>query len=115
MTRIPRRCYGILPAGTSPTVPTIHFHQSGVVRRHAQRIMRGWTTSAHPGQNDALSRARGTLRYYLKMESRKVGWGDTTLVYDEKKDLFRFTDSRFAFSREHADWALLFSYTALLA
>jgi hypothetical protein len=29
------------------------------------------------------------------------------LVYDEEKDLFRFTDGRFAFSREHADWALL--------
>jgi len=47
------------------------------------------------------------LRYVLEMESRKVGWGDPALVYDEEKDLFRFTDSRFAFSREHADWALL--------
>jgi hypothetical protein len=41
------------------------------------------------------------------MESRKVGWGDPALVYDEEKDLFRFTDGRFAFSREHADWELL--------
>jgi len=32
---------------------------------------------------------------------------DPALVYDEEKDLFRFTDGRFAFSREHADWALL--------
>jgi hypothetical protein len=41
------------------------------------------------------------------MESRKVGWGDPALVYDEEKDLFRFTDGRFAFSREYADWELL--------
>ena len=47
------------------------------------------------------------LRYDLEMESRKVGRGDPALVYDEAKDLFRFTDGRFAFSREHADWELL--------
>jgi hypothetical protein len=47
------------------------------------------------------------LRYYLEMESRKVGWGDPALVYDEEKDLFRFTDGRFAYSREHDDWGLL--------
>jgi len=41
------------------------------------------------------------------MESRKVGWGDPALVYDEEKDLFRFRDGHFAFSREHADWELL--------
>jgi hypothetical protein len=37
------------------------------------------------------------------MESRKVGWADPALVYDEEKALFRFTDGRFAFSPEHAD------------
>src|SRR5215203_5739634 len=47
------------------------------------------------------------LRYSLEMESRKLGWGDPALVYDEEKDLFRFRDGRFAFSREHADWDLL--------
>ena len=47
------------------------------------------------------------LRYDLEMESRKVGWGDPALVYDEEKDLFRFRDGRFAFSRERADWELL--------
>ena len=47
------------------------------------------------------------LRYDLEMESRKVGWGDPALVYDEEKDLFRFTDGRFAFSHEYADWELL--------
>ena len=47
------------------------------------------------------------LHYELEMEFRKVGWGDPALIYDEEKDLFRFTDGRFAFSREHADWQLL--------
>ena len=47
------------------------------------------------------------LRYYLEMESRKAGLGDPALVYDEEKDLFRFRDGRFAFSRDHADWELL--------
>jgi hypothetical protein len=47
------------------------------------------------------------LRYNLEMESRKVGWGDPALVYDEEKDLFCFRDDRFAFSRDHADWQLL--------
>jgi hypothetical protein len=32
------------------------------------------------------------LRYSLEMESRKLGWGDPALVYDEEKDLFRFRD-----------------------
>ena len=34
-------------------------------------------------------KADAALRYYLEMESRKVGWGDPALVYDEEKDLFR--------------------------
>jgi len=29
------------------------------------------------------------------------------LIYDEEEDIFRFTDGRFPFSREHADWELL--------
>jgi hypothetical protein len=29
------------------------------------------------------------------------------LIYYEEKDLFRWTDDRSAFSREHVDWALL--------
>jgi hypothetical protein len=33
--------------------------------------------------------------------------GRSSLVYDEGKDLFRFTDGRFAFSRDPADWELL--------
>jgi hypothetical protein len=47
------------------------------------------------------------LLYELEVEFRKVGWGDPALIYDEEKALFRFTDGRFAFSREHADWVLL--------
>ena len=47
------------------------------------------------------------LRYYLEMESRKVGWGDPALVYDEERERFRFVDGKFAFSREYADWELL--------
>ena len=50
---------------------------------------------------------RAALRYELEMESRKVGWRDPALIYDEEEDLFRFRDGRFAFSRDHADWALL--------
>lgn len=45
--------------------------------------------------------------YDFEMECRKQGWGDPAFVYDEAKDLFRWTDGRFAFSREHADWKLL--------
>jgi hypothetical protein len=47
------------------------------------------------------------LRYEQEMESRKVGWQDSALVYFEEKDFFRFKDGRFAFSRKHADWELL--------
>ena len=35
------------------------------------------------------------------------GYPDPALVHDEERGLFRFTDGRFAFSREWADWALL--------
>jgi len=28
-------------------------------------------------------------------------------VHDGERNLFRWTDGRFAFSREHADWVLL--------
>jgi hypothetical protein len=47
------------------------------------------------------------LRYDVEMESRRLGCGDPAPVYDEEQDLFRFTDGRFAFSREHADWTLV--------
>ena len=47
------------------------------------------------------------LLYDLEIEFRKVGWGDPAYVHDEERELFRFHDGRFVFSREHADWALL--------
>jgi hypothetical protein len=48
------------------------------------------------------------LLYDLEMEARRQGFlADPALVYDEEHDLFRFRDGKFAFSREHADWALL--------
>jgi hypothetical protein len=47
------------------------------------------------------------LRYYLEMESRKVGWRDPALVYDEEKDLSCFREGRFVFSRDNVDWDLL--------
>jgi hypothetical protein len=45
--------------------------------------------------------------YDFEMECREQGWGDPAFVYDEEYDLFRFHNGKFAFSREHADWALL--------
>jgi hypothetical protein len=45
--------------------------------------------------------------YDFEVECRRQGWGDPAFVYDEENDLFRFTDGRFAFSREHAAWELL--------
>lgn len=45
--------------------------------------------------------------YDFETECRRQGWGDPAFVYDEENDLFHWTDGTFAFSREHADWALL--------
>lgn len=47
------------------------------------------------------------LLYDLEIGFPKIGWNDPALVHDEEKELFRFTDGRFAFSREHADWNFL--------
>ena len=44
--------------------------------------------------------------YDFEAECRRRGWGDFAFVYDEEKDLFRWTGGRFAFSHEHADWVL---------
>jgi hypothetical protein len=52
-------------------------------------------------------RIAARLLYDFKVECREQGWGDPAFVYDDEKDHFRFTDGRFVFSREHADWALL--------
>jgi hypothetical protein len=52
-------------------------------------------------------RMEARLLYDFEVEYRRQGWGDPAFVYDEDKNLFRWTDGRFAYSREHADWALL--------
>jgi hypothetical protein len=52
-------------------------------------------------------RMNARLLYDFEVECRRQDWGDPAFVYDEEKDFFRRTDGRFAFSREHADWALL--------
>ena len=53
-------------------------------------------------------RKRNTrLLYDFEVECRRQGWGDPAFYYDEDKDLFRWTDGKFAFSREHADWRQL--------
>ncbi len=43
--------------------------------------------------------------YELEMLFREDGCSD--FIYDEKNDLFRFRDGRFAFSRKHANLRLL--------
>jgi hypothetical protein len=46
--------------------------------------------------------------YDLEMECRRQGWGvDPALIYDERRELFRFRDGKFAFSRTHGNWELL--------
>jgi hypothetical protein len=54
-----------------------------------------------------LRKISARVLYDFELECRRQGWGDPAFVYDEELDLFRFTDGRFAFSREHADWELL--------
>ena len=49
------------------------------------------------GSDDAREKAL----YEFEMVLREEGISD--FVYDEEKDLFRFADGRFAFSREWAD------------
>jgi hypothetical protein len=89
--------WAITPRSESPSPP----YPSGVLI---------WTKVAQGKKQCSASEQRkrhAALRYDLKMESRKVGWGDPALVFDEEKALFRFRDGRFAFSRDHADWELL--------
>jgi hypothetical protein len=59
------------------------------------------------GNSSEAERRRINVRllYDFEMECREQGWGDPVLR--RGTDLFRWTDRRFAFSREHADWALL--------
>ena len=52
-----------------------------------------------------LQRRQAEALYEIEMLFRQKGFYD--FVYDEEKDLFRFPDGRFAFSRTHADLKLL--------
>jgi hypothetical protein len=52
-------------------------------------------------------RIAARILYDFEVECRRQGWGDPAFAYDEDEDLFRWTDGRFAFSCEHADWKLL--------
>jgi hypothetical protein len=71
-------------------------HQSGAVSHHAWRIAQGWTTRRYHGRRDAPGatqrRIACELRCDLEMKFRKVEWGDPTLLCDEQKDLFRFSE-----------------------
>ena len=89
--------WAVTPRPESPSPP----YPSGVLI---------WTKVAQGKKQCSASAQRkrhATLRCELEMESRKVGWGDPALVFDEEKALFRFRDGRFAFSRDHVDWELL--------
>ncbi len=59
-----------------------------------------------------LLRRRAKALYETEVAFREKGLSD--FIYDEEKDLFRFKDGRFAFSRTYADVKLLEqrSYTA---
>jgi hypothetical protein len=52
-----------------------------------------------------LRRRKAKSLYEIEMILREEG--HSSFVYDEEKDLFRFKDGRFAFSRTHADVKLL--------
>jgi hypothetical protein len=55
-----------------------------------------------------MRRVTDETLYDLEMECSNQGWGaDPALVYDEKHDLFRFRNGKFAFSRTHGNWELL--------
>lgn len=61
-----------------------------------------------PKRSEAEQTRMGArLLYDFEVECRKQGWGNPAFVYGAEHDLFRWTDGRFAFSREHADWGLL--------
>lgn len=56
-------------------------------------------------RSEADQRKIGVRTFYdFEMEYRRLS--DPALVYDQH-DLFRFRDSKFAFSQEHANWELL--------
>ena len=63
------------------------------------------TSQKWPIPSAELQRRQAKALYETEMFFREVGLSD--FIYDEEKDLFRFKDGRFAFSRTHADMKLL--------
>ena len=63
------------------------------------------TSQEWPIPTAELRRRQATALYVIEMLFREEGL--SSFVYDEEKDLFRFKDGRFAFSRSHADLKLL--------
>ena len=57
------------------------------------------------GSDQERRRRRANALYEFEMVLREEGISD--FVYDEEKDLFRFPDGSFAFSRQYADVELL--------
>ena len=71
------------------------MHGSGSDRRAMRRF----------GSDQERRRRRANALYVFEMLLREEGI--FFFVYNEEKDLFRFPDGRFAFSREWADIDLL--------
>src|SRR5215207_2045445 len=82
--------------GGGSRTPSHYSKGSGLSKR---RAMRGF------GSDQERRRRRANALYVFEMMLREEGISD--FVYDEEKDLFRFPDGRFAFSREWADIDLL--------
>jgi len=57
------------------------------------------------GSDRERRRRRSLALYEFEMALREEGLSE--FVYDEEKDLFRFPDGRFAFSRDWSDVKLL--------
>ena len=53
------------------------------------------------GSDRERSRGRAEILYELEMALRAEG--NSYLIYDDKHDLFRFPDGRFAFSKNWVD------------
>ena len=56
-------------------------------------------------QLSETERRRQECEFFYRFELLLIEEGcDSELVYDEEREVFRFSDGRFALSREHADW-----------
>jgi hypothetical protein len=64
-----------------------------------------WFPNKPPPHSAAVYRLKPFFEVELSL--RKEGMGDPQLVYDEQRELFRFRDGKFAFSRKYANWRLL--------